>query len=304
VQLWGPRRGAPLADFLLLLLVVGGLGWILFQAATSLRYSWNWSLIPQFILRHDRERGWVPNLLLLGVFNTLRLAFWGILGAIPIGIMVALARLSRDRFLRIAGGAYVELVRNTPALVLLFILYFFVSGRITPLLGIDAVLAQAGPAVRAVIAVIFAPPDLAVAFVSGAICLAVFEGAFLAEIFRAGILSVERGQWEAGFALGLGRLQVLRTIVLPQAVARSLPPTATQFIALIKESSIVSIVSIQELAFMANEVAVSSGRIFETWITASVLYFLMCGTLSLVFDRAERRAQRRSGKAMAGRARA
>ena len=289
MQLWGRRRGAPLADAALLLLVLGGLGWIAFQAATSLRYSWNWAIIPQFLLRHDPQLGWVPNLLLIGVFNTLRLAFWGILGAIPLGIVVALARLSKDRFLRIVGGTYVELVRNTPALVLLFILYFFVSSRVTPLLGIDAALAGAGPMARRLVGIFLAPPELAVAFVSGAICLAIFEGAFVAEIFRAGILSIERGQWEAGQALGLSRWAVLRTIVLPQAVARSLPPLATQFIALIKESAIVSIVSIQELAFMANEVAVSSGRIFETWITASVLYFVMCGTLSLLFARAERR---------------
>lgn len=288
MQLWGPRRGAPLADAALLLLVLGGLGWIVFQAATSLRYAWNWSVVPQFILRHDADAGWVPNLLLIGVFNTLRLAFWGILGAIPIGILVALARLSRDRFFRVIGGFYVELVRNTPALVLLFILYFFVSSRITPLLGIDAWLNQAGPVGRAIVNIAFAPPQLAVAFVSGAICLAIFEGAFVAEIFRAGILSIERGQWEAGEALGLSRFRVLRTIILPQAISRSLPPLATQFIALVKESAIVSIVSIQELAFMANEVAVSSGRIFEIWITASILYFLMCGSLSLLFDRMER----------------
>jgi polar amino acid transport system permease protein len=292
-QLWGRPRGAKLADAALLLLVVGGLGWIGFQAATSLRYSWNWSIIPQFIVRHDPHAGWVPNLLLIGLLNTLRLAFWGILGAIPIGILVALGRLAKTRFPRIVGGTYVELVRNTPALVLLFILYFFVSSRITPLLGIDAALAAAGPAARAAIAILFAPPDLAVAFVSGAICLAVFEGAYLAEIFRAGILSVERGQREAGQALGLSPWAVLRTIVLPQAVARSLPPLATQFIALIKESAIVSIVSIQELTFMANEVAVSSGRIFETWITASLMYFVVCGTLSVLFHRAERRLVRR-----------
>lgn len=293
MQLWGRRRGAPLADAALLLLVLGGLGWIAFQAATSLRYNWNWAIIPQFLLRHDPERGWVLNLLLIGVFNTLRLALWGTLGAIPLGILVALARLSKDRFLRILGGTYVELVRNTPALVLLFILYFFVSSRITPLIGIDAALAAAGPTARLAIAILLAPPDLAVAFISGAICLAILEGAFVAEIFRAGILSVEQGQWEAGRAIGLSWLVVLRTVVLPQAIARSLPPLATEFIALVKESAIVSIVSIQELAFMANEVAVSSGRIFEAWITASLLYFIMCGSLSLLFARAERRLNRR-----------
>ena len=167
-------------------------------------------------------------------------------------------------------------------------LYFFGSSGVTPRLGIDTWVNQAGPVGRAIVNIAFAPPQLAVAFVSGAICLAIFEGAFVAEIFRAGILSIERGQWEAGEALGLSRFRVLRTIILPQAISRSLPPLATQFIALVKESAIVSIVSIQELAFMANEVAVSSGRIFEIWITASILYFLMCGSLSLLFDRMER----------------
>jgi polar amino acid transport system permease protein len=292
VNLWGKRRGAPLADAALLAVLLGGAAWIAFQAATSLRYNWNWSLIPGFLIRIDPEAGPVANLLMQGLFNTLRLAFWGIVGAVPIGLAVALMRLSKDRFLRVVGATYVELVRNTPALVLLFILFFFVSSQITPLLGIDRALAGAAPWVTTLVSIVAAPPNLLVAFVSGAICLALFEGAFLAEIFRAGILSVERGQREAGFAVGLTAWQVMRLVVLPQAVSRSLPPLGNQFIALVKESAIVSIVSIQDLTFMANEVAVSSGRVFEVWITTSVMYFLVCFGLSLVFAHAETRARR------------
>ncbi len=292
MNLWGRRRGAPLADAALLAVLLGGAAWIAFQAATSLRYNWNWSLIPGFLVRIDPEAGPVANLLMQGLFNTLRLAFWGIVGAVPIGLAVALMRLSKDRFLRVVGATYVELVRNTPALVLLFILFFFVSSQITPLLGIDRALAGAAPWVTTLVSIVAAPPNLLVAFVSGAICLALFEGAFLAEIFRAGILSVERGQREAGFAVGLTAWQVMRLVVLPQAVSRSLPPLGTQFIALVKESAIVSIVSIQDLTFMANEVAVSSGRVFEVWITTSVMYFLVCFGLSLVFAHAETRARR------------
>ncbi|WP_291297404.1 amino acid ABC transporter permease [Elioraea sp.] len=293
MELWGRRRGAPLADAAILLLIAGGVAYVAWAAATTLRYNWNWSLIPGFLLRIDEARGLVPNLLLLGVFNTLRLAFWGMVGAAPIGLVVALMRLSNDRFLRLAGGTYVELVRNTPALVLLFILYFFVSAQITPLLGLDNATATMGPVTRMIVTIIASPPQLLVGFVSGAICLALFEGAFIAEILRAGILSVERGQWEAGGSLGLSRLQVLRLIVVPQAISRSLPPLGTQFIALVKESAIVSIVSIQDLTFMANEVAVSTGRVFEVWITTSGLYFLICFSLSLIFARAEARARRR-----------
>jgi polar amino acid transport system permease protein len=292
MQLWGRRRGAPLADAALLLLIVGGAAYVAWAATTTLRYNWNWSLIPNFILRWDEAGRLVPNLLLLGVFNTLRLAFWGMVGAAPIGLLVALMRLSPDRFLRLAGGLYVELVRNIPALVLLFILYFFVSAQITPLLGIDQAAARMGETTRLIVTIIAAPPQLLVAFVSGAICLAVFEGAFIAEVLRAGILSVERGQWEAGGSLGLSKFQVLRLVVVPQAIAKSLPPLGTQFIALVKESAIVSIVSIQDLTFMANEVAVSSGRVFEVWLTTSALYFIICFSLSLLFARAEARARR------------
>ena len=294
MDLWGRRRGAPLADALLILLLAGGIAYVAWQATTTLRYNWNWSLIPVFLLRFDDVTGsWVPNLLLLGLFNTLRLALWGMLGAAPIGLVVALMRLSGDRFLRLVGALYVELVRNTPALVLLFILYFFVSAQITPLLGLDDATANMGPTARLIVTIIASPPQLLVGFVSGAICLALFEGAFIAEILRAGIISVERGQWEAGSSLGLSRLQVLRLVVVPQAISRSLPPLGTQFIALVKESAIVSIVSIQDLTFMANEVAVSSGRVFEVWLTTSGLYFLVCFSLSLLFARAEARARRR-----------
>ncbi len=292
MELWGRRRGARLADAALLLMLAAGVAYVGWSAATTLRYNWNWSLIPGFLLRVDDTGRLVPNLLLLGVFNTIRLAIWGMLGAAPIGLAVALMRLSNDRFMKLAGAIYVELVRNTPALVLLFILYFFVSAQITPLLGIDRAAATMGPLARGIVTVIASPPELLVGFVSGAICLALFEGAFIAEVLRAGILSVERGQWEAGSSLGLSRYQVLRLVVVPQAVSRSLPPLGNQFIALVKESAIVSIVSIQDLTFMANEVAVSSGRVFEVWITTSVLYFLICFSLSLLFARAEARARR------------
>jgi polar amino acid transport system permease protein len=107
---------------------------------------------------------------------------------------------------------------------------------------------------------------------------------------RAGILGVEKGQWEAAKAGGLRPLQVMRLVVLPQALSKMTPPMASQFISLVKDSSIVSIVSIPDMTFMANEVAVSSGRVFETWLTASIAYFLLCFVLSTMFRRIEARS--------------
>ena len=129
-------------------------------------------------------------------------------------------------------------------------------------------------------------------FLSATIVLALFEGAYVAEILRAGIQSIGIGQWDAALALGMGRLRALRLVILPQALARMVPPLAGQFISLIKDSSVVSLISIQDLTFMANDVAVSTTRVFETWITASALYFGVCLVLSLGFRRLERRLAR------------
>ena len=112
MELWDRRRGARLADAALLLLLAAGVGYVAWSAATTLRYNWNWSLISGFLVRIDEAGRPVPNLLLLGVLNTLRLAIWGMLGAAPIGLAVALMRLSADRFLRLVGALYVELVRT------------------------------------------------------------------------------------------------------------------------------------------------------------------------------------------------
>ena len=103
------------------------------------------------------------------------------------------------------------------------------------------------------------------------------------------------GQWEAGRALGLGRGRIIRDIVLPQALQKVFPPLAGQFINVVKDSSIISLISIQELAFSAVEVAVSTGRVFEVWLSVALMYFAICFLFSLVFRRLERRGARARG---------
>lgn len=256
---------------------------------TVLNYRWNWAPIPQFFLRWDAQRGLVPNLLLQGLLTTLRLAVWAMALSSVLGVAVGLARVSRDLLPRLLGGTYVELMRNTPPLVLVFVGYFFVSSQIMPLLGVDEAARSAPKAIQDAIAVLFGDPRLLSNFLSGVICLALFEGAYIAEIVRAGIQSVDAGQWDAAAALGLRRGLALRLVALPQALARMVPPLCGQFISLVKDSSIVSLISIQELTFMSNEVAVSTTRVFETWITASAVYFVLCLGLSLGARQLERR---------------
>lgn len=134
-------------------------------------------------------------------------------------------------------------------------------------------IADTAPETLRVLAFLFGPPELLPNFLSGLICLALFEGAYVTEIVRAGIEAVPRGQWEAGRALGLRSSQVMNEVVLPQAVRRMIPALAGQFIALIKDSSLISLISIQELTFAGTELAVSSGRVFEVWLTVAALYF-------------------------------
>ena len=123
------------------------------------------------------------------------------------------------------------------------------------------------------------------------ICLSLFAGAYVTEIVRAGIQSIPKAQYEAGESMGLSKWQIMRYIVLPQALARVIPPLAGQFIILIKDSSLVSLISIQELTFIAMEVANSSGRLFEVWIFVGVLYFVICYGLAKVFGRLEKRSE-------------
>jgi len=278
-------------DALILAVILGLIGYVLHRAQSHFHYNWDWRLIPGYFARYDAERGWVLNLLGQGLLATMRLALWGSLLAALTGGTMGVCRLSRSLFLRLFSRAYVELIRNAPPLVFIFIFYFFISGQVAPLLEAERWIAAAPETLR-VLAFLFGPPELLPNFLSGLVCLALFEGAYVTEIVRAGIEAVPRGQWEAARALGLHSGQVMNEVVLPQAARRMIPALAGQFIALIKDSSLISLISIQELTFAGTELAVSSGRVFEVWLTVAALYFLLCFGLARWFRRLERRLGR------------
>jgi polar amino acid transport system permease protein len=290
-----PRRRLKPVDWVLLALTCAALAWFGWRVAHLENYRWNWTPIPGFFLRWDASsQGWVANLLLQGLATTIRLTLFGMVLATAIGFGIGLMRTARDPFLRLVARSYVELMRNTPPLVIIFVLYFFLSSQIVPQLGLEARIAALGPETRGALSFLFGDPRLIENFASGLLCLALFEAAYIAEIVRAGIESIPKGQWEAAASLGLSRRRVLSKVVLPQAVMRTLPPMCNQFVSLVKDSSIVSLVSIQELTFMATDIAVSTTRIYEVWLTVAAVYFAVCFLLSLGFARLERRfAQRR-----------
>ena len=204
-------------------------------------------------------------LLMLGLWNTLQVFVLALVFGIPLGLGLALGRMSRIPVLSQVCLFLIEFFRTTPPLVQLFWFFFalpiLISAQMTP-------------------------------FVASVLTFSIQSSAFFAEIFRGGINSIDKGQWEAARAVGLSPLNVLRDIIFPQAIRKILPPLAGQFITLIKDSAIVSLISIQELTFLATEVASTTTKVFETWIIVGAMYFVLCYSFATLFGHLEKRAMR------------
>lgn len=271
-------------DFALLAAVAAAILWAARGLAESISYRWDWPRALSYLLRFEGGE-WRAGLLLQGLAATVRLFVWGAAFALLFGILLAAARLAAARWARPAATAYIELMRNIPPLVFMFIFYFFLSAQL-PLPDLDA--AVESPALRAALSFFVGDLRLFENFFAGVLCLAAFEGAFVAEILRGAIQSIGGEQRESARALGLSRAQTARLVVFPQAARRALPPLAGQSVWLVKDSSILSVISIQELTFAGAETAASSGRIFESWTLVLALYFALCWPLTLFFRRLER----------------
>jgi polar amino acid transport system permease protein len=294
LSLHGKKPRFTLLDVFIALALLGAAVFVFHRVRDGLNYRWEWSALPQYLFRFDGEQGrWVPNVLMQGFFTTLRLSIWATVFATLIGTTMGLLRLSRSRFRRWAAAAYVELTRNTPPLVLVFVFYYFIGEQVLPRLGPEAALRGLGPGAQSLLSSLLAPPGLLTAFLSAVVTLSIIEGAYITEIVRAGIQSIDRGQREAAAALGLSRWERLRHVILPQALQRILPPLGGQFISTIKDSAIVSVISIQELTFRGMELMSATYLAFETWITISAMYFILTFGCSLGFERLEKRLRRR-----------
>ena len=267
--------------------------YIIYKVDTVMIYDWHWGFLWEYILRWDEEQqAYAPNLLLKGLATTFRLVIWSMLLASIIGIVMGIMRTSSRVFFRTVSRLYVEFIRNMPPVVFIFVFFFFLSSQFVPLLGIDELSVNASPKTIALLEILLGPPELFANVISGILCLALFEGAYITEIIRAGIQSIDKGQTEAGQSIGLTRFQTLRWVIFPQAVQKVIPPLTGQFITLIKDSSIVSLISIQELTFLAQEVAYSTQYVFEIWLFVAAVYFCICYSLALLFGKLEKRSQR------------
>lgn len=277
------KRYRPvLLDYILLALIGGSILYFYWQLENELQYEWSWETIPQFLMK-ERNGSWEPNFLLEGLFTTIRLSIWATLLASVVGVLMGLARVSQSHFARMISRSYVEIVRNMPPIVLIFISYFFLSAQLTHYLALDSTIQDMPSWMHSVISVFFSKPSQFTQFITGVITLGLYEGAYITEIVRGGVNSVQRGQWEASASLGFNRFDQLRLVVLPQALKVIVPPLAGQFISTIKDSAILSVISIQELTFQGLELMASTYLVFEIWTTITLMYLFLtlgCSLLS------------------------
>lgn len=233
---------------LFLLLVIVVCRW-LYLGAEDLGYNWQWYRIPRY-LGTFKQGIWQAGPLLDGLLVTLQVVAASLLLSMMIGLLVALMRLTTSPVARFIASFYLELVRNTPLLVQIFLIYFVLS----PILGIER-------------------------FAAAVLALSLFEGAYASEIIRAGILAIPLGQWEAAASLGMPSTQRYRHIVLPQALRNMAPPLTSQGISLIKDSALVSTIAIYDLSMQGQRLVAESFLTFEVWFVVAIIY--LCLTLGL-----------------------
>ncbi|MDM8517894.1 amino acid ABC transporter permease [Desulfobacterales bacterium HSG16] len=291
------KKRITLLDIILGSMIAAGFFWFVYRMNVVIEYKWNWAAIPEYMFRFDSEkRAWVPNMIIEGFLTTIRLSFWAMILAMALGMVMGFLRSGNRLFGRLISGVYVQIVRNTPPLVLIFIFYYFISTQIMNLFGVEDFVANLSSGPESVIRFCFSRPSLFPAFLSALFTLAVFEGAYITEIVRAGIESVEKGQWEASAALGLSWIQQMRHVIWPQAGRIILPPLSGQFISTIKDSAIVSVISIPELTFAGTEIMASTFMTFEIWITIALLYLILTLSCSIGTDMLERSMKKGRGR--------
>lgn len=279
-----------LLDGGLLLGIASLIGWLYYRSEVGIHYHWHWREAWTLIFT-PRADGSLPYFL-QGLGATLRLSLWGMVLALVLGSLIGIARSRKAWFVRLPANAFVQLVRNIPPLVFVFIFYFFISNQLIPLLGLDELLRNHIEEVHPLVTGLFGPARLWENLLSGVLCIGLLSSAYIAEIVRAGLANIPQGQWEAADSLGLPTWVKYRYVIAPQVLTAITPALAGQTISLIKDTSIISLISIQELTFVGSEIANSSGLIFEIWLIVGAAYLVLCLSLSMLFKQVEKRSLR------------
>lgn len=215
-------------------------------------------LFYKCFIREDRYK-----LLLSGIGVTIKVSLLAVVIGILIGMLIAMCNLSKKKLLRLIGGIYTDVIRGTPSVTQLMIIYF----------------------------VIFASVQLD-KWIIAAIAFGVNSGAYVSEIIRAGILSIDKGQTEAGRSLGLNAFQTMSRIVIPQAVKNIFPALCNEFIVLIKETAIVGYVGLMDIQKAGDFIKSATYLAFPPLIGTAVIYYVLIKILTLVLKQIENRLRR------------
>lgn len=213
------------------------------------------------------------NMLLTAMGRTLLLAFLGLVFACILGMIFGLLSVLKNKACNIISNIFVFVIRGVPMIVLAFFIYFGIPYLVNTILG-------------------FGGGFTLSALQAGTICLALNCGAYMAEIIRAGIQSVDIGQMEAGRSLGLPYWKTMRKIILPQAIRTMIPSIINQFIITVKDTSILSVIGFPELVLAAKQVQANTFKAFETWTIVGIMYLIVITILSYLAKLVERRMNR------------
>ncbi|EGU46392.1 ABC transporter ATP-binding/permease protein [Vibrio ichthyoenteri ATCC 700023] len=223
--------------------------WLLDSGAQAMGYQWQWHRVMDYIIFYE-DGEWWPAELIDGLVVTIKISAISLCFTLLIGLTTALLRLSDSLVGRAIATSYVELIRNTPLLVQIYLLYFVFG----PVIGLDR-------------------------FATAVLALSLFQGAYTAEILRAGLNGIPKGQFEAAKTLGLSPLNSYKDVILPQVLQRTLPPLTNEVVSLIKNSSIVSVMAIFDLTTEARNIVSETAMPFEIWFSVAAIYLAL--TLSL-----------------------
>ena len=201
-------------------------------------------------------------LFLKGTLWTILLSVLGIIIGTIIGLFVGIGKMTRNPFIRWIFVCYINVFRGTPLLVQVFIFHF------------------------AVVPLFMNPVN---PFVSGIVALSLNASAYIAEIFRAGIQSIDQGQMEAARSLGMNHRQAMRKVILPQAIKRMIPPLGNEFIILLKDSSVVSLIGVTDILYWGRAATGQYYRVWEPYITVAVIYLVLTLSLTYLLNHLERR---------------
>lgn len=248
------RKYSSLIDIALFALLVGAVLWLLLYSSGQIGYNWQWYRVSGYLFTFE-DGVFISGPLPDGLWITLKITGYSLILATVIGLITALLRLSSSRVGRLIARAYLELIRNTPLLIQIFFLYFVLA----PIFELER-------------------------FATAILALSLFEGAYISEIFRAGIVSIRRGQWEAAFSLGLSPFATYRFIVLPQALKLVLPPFTGQMISLIKDSALVSTIAVYDLTMQGRTIIAETFLTFEIWFTVAAIYLIITLSLSITVN--------------------